>query len=335
MDLRSSEESRALGQSVRLVLEDTVTTELLRYAGNQPGGPELRTCWKTVAETGVLSALVPESAGGLGLDLGTVVDSFDLFGYYGAPLPYIETICITAPGLATSESALLDGLLQGDIVATATMSASNVVGYTDMSDYVIVGDGLKSEMKALLCEGPPHSESDGTTTIDEGRAVRYVQVPDAAVPIDLVARSWDRAAVASASALAGLARRILDMTVGYVAERQQFGRPVGSFQAIKHQLADVRAQLEQALPLVKAAAWEVDRADGTSSRYVSAAKIKSTQIAKDAVKAGIQCHGAMAYTTEYDLQLFAKQIWALSAQWGSAEFHRHQLARQLDIKVGS
>lgn len=335
MDLRSSEESRALEQAVQLVLGGTATTDLIRYAGNEPGGSELRSCWKSVAETGVLSALVPERAGGLGLNLGTVVDSFGVFGYYGAPLPYIESICVAAPGLAASESALLADVLDGNIVATATMSASNAVGYTDMSDYVIVGDSQQGGTNAHLCECPPRPDPSVTTTIDESRAVRHVQVTDAALPIDVVARSWDRAVVASASALVGLARRILDMTVGYVAERQQFNRPVGSFQAIKHQLADVRTQLDQTLPLIKAAAWEVDQADSTSSRYVSAAKIMSTRIARDAAKAGIQCHGAMAYTTEYDLQLFAKQIWALSVQWGSAEFHRHQLAGQLDIKVAS
>src|SRR5699024_5114742 len=148
-------------------------------------------------------------------------------------------------------------------------------------------------------------------SIDESRAFRYVDVPDEARLMMVDAKAWERGTIASASALVGLSRRILDMTVEDVAQRQHFGRPIGSVQAIEHQLAEVEANLVRAVPLIKAGAGEVDRTEAGGIRYVSAAKIMAGRDAADTAKVGLQCLGAMAYTTEYDLQLFAKQTWAL------------------------
>src|SRR5699024_11259292 len=108
------------------------------------------------------------------------------------------------------------------------------------------------------------------------------------------AKSWERATIASESALVGLSRRILDMTVEYVAQRQQFGRPIGSFQAIKHQLADVEAKLVRVVTMIKAGACEVDRTEAGGFRYVSAAKIMAGRGGAGARKAGARCHGAIA-----------------------------------------
>src|SRR5699024_1061089 len=130
-----------------------------------------------------------------------------------------------------------------------------------------------------------------------------------------------------------MSRRTLYSSVKYVSQRNQFGRPIGSFQAIKHQLADVEAKLVRVVPLIKAGACEVDRTEAGGFRYVSAAKIMAGRVAAETAKVGLQCHGAMAYTTEYDLQLFAKQIWALSVQWGSVTQHRRRLVQHLDTEL--
>jgi len=333
MDLTSSEESSALAETVRMVLEGMVTPDLIRSVGRGPDNSEVRLCWEAISETGVLGALVPEVSGGLDLSMTDVIETFEAFGYFGTPLPYIESICLTAPAMAAADSTLLDGVLKGNVVVTATTSAADPAGYAGMSDFVLVGSEEQAEPSAYMCECSSSVLLAGSASIDESRAFRYVDVPDEARLMMVDAKSWERATIASASALVGLSRRILDMTVEYVAQRQQFGRPIGSFQAIKHQLADVEAKLVRVVPLIKAGACEVDRTEAGGFRYVSAAKIMAGRVAAETAKVGLQCHGAMAYTTEYDLQLFAKQIWALSVQWGSVTQHRRRLAQQLDTEL--
>jgi len=122
---------------------------------------------------------------------------------------------------------------------------------------------------------------------------------------------------------------MLDLTVAYVAERRQFGVPVGSFQAVKHHLADARLALEFARPLVYRAAWSLTHgADGTPV-HVSMAKATASDAAHQAGRAALQCHGAIGYSYEYDLHLFLKRAWALEATWGDAPWHRARVGRAI------
>ena len=114
----------------------------------------------------------------------------------------------------------------------------------------------------------------------------------------------------------GLAERMLDMTVEYVKERKQFGVPIGSFQAVKHHLADARIALEFARPLVYRAAYSLTHGDPDASVHVSMAKAKAADAALARRPAALQCHGAIGYTTEYDLHLYMKRAWALAVDVG-------------------
>src|SRR5688500_6932542 len=105
---------------------------------------------------------------------------------------------------------------------------------------------------------------------------------------------------------------MLDLTVGYVTERQQFGVPIGSFQAVKHHLADAALALEFARPAVWRASWSVAHASPTRSRDVSMAKAMASDAAELVGRKALQCHGAIGYTVEADLHLFMKRAWALA-----------------------
>jgi alkylation response protein AidB-like acyl-CoA dehydrogenase len=122
---------------------------------------------------------------------------------------------------------------------------------------------------------------------------------------------------------------MIDMTVEYAKERTQFGAPIGSFQAVKHQLADARLALEFAQPLVYRAAWSIATSDAEQAVHVSMAKAKASSAALLAGRAALQCHGAMGYSYEYDLHLFMKRAWALAAAWGDARWHRTRIRRAL------
>jgi alkylation response protein AidB-like acyl-CoA dehydrogenase len=127
---------------------------------------------------------------------------------------------------------------------------------------------------------------------------------------------------------------MLDITVSYVSNRKQFGVPVGSFQAVKHHLADVVLELEFAAPVVLAAGWSLTTRDPTGDRRVSMAAVLAVEAATRAARAAIQCHGAMGYTVEYELHRFAKRTWGLAAMIDLDE-HLDRLAASLSLGATS
>ena len=137
--------------------------------------------------------------------------------------------------------------------------------------------------------------------------------------------------LATAAMLNGLSARMLDITVGYVKEREQFGQPVGGFQAIKHALANALVAAEFARPAALAAAWAHAHGEPGAAAGASMAKVLAADAARLVARTAIQCHGAIGYTTEYDLHLFAKRAWALIPSWGTPEWHRARLAEHLGL----
>jgi len=119
------------------------------------------------------------------------------------------------------------------------------------------------------------------------------------------------------------------MAAEYAKERHQFGKPIGSFQAIKHKLADALLHLEFARPVVYRAADSLARATETQQRDVSMAKAYAADAATGAARAALQTLGAIGYTQEHDLHIWMKRAWSLSAAWGNAEHHRARVAHEV------
>lgn len=136
----------------------------------------------------------------------------------------------------------------------------------------------------------------------------------------------DRAALGAAAQLNGLAARMIEMTVAYVKDRNQFGVPVGSYQAVKHHLANAHLKVEYARPVAYRAAYALTHREADASRDVSFAKVYANEAAALAAKAALQCHGAIGYSFEYDLHLWMKRVWVLQAAWGTTAFHRARVA---------
>jgi alkylation response protein AidB-like acyl-CoA dehydrogenase len=162
-------------------------------------------------------------------------------------------------------------------------------------------------------------------SVDGTRRLFSVTPTDEVLPFD-VAVVPERAALAAAAQLVGLAQQMLDMSVAYVAQREQFGKPVGSFQAVKHHLADAALRLEFARPCVYRAAWVLAQGH-TPERVpaVSLAKAQASDAATLAARKALQVHGAVGYTVEYDLHMWMKRAWALAAAWGDAAWHRNRV----------
>ena len=139
----------------------------------------------------------------------------------------------------------------------------------------------------------------------------------------------DRAAAGTAAMLIGLTDRMVTMTAAYAKERHQFAKPIGSFQAVKHLLANARVALEFARPATYRAAWSLATAQPTLSHDASMAKAMASDAADLAARVALQVHGAIGYTWECDLHFFLKRTWALSRAWGEAPTHRRLVLGQL------
>jgi alkylation response protein AidB-like acyl-CoA dehydrogenase len=160
------------------------------------------------------------------------------------------------------------------------------------------------------------------SSLDRSRRLHAV-IPGVPVDDGDLDAAFELAALATSAQLLGLGERVLADTVAYAKQRKQFGREIGSYQAIKHQLANVRIALDFARPLVFGAAVD------PTPRSVSAAKIQAAEAANLAARVGLQVHGAIGYTDEYDLSLWLLRIRALQSAWGTSTFHRDRLLADL------
>lgn len=276
--------------------------------------------WDRLAEMGLFGAAVPESAGGLGLDEVDLVPVLMEIGAAAVPHPVAETMAVAAPLLA----AVGDARLADVVAGRAKVSLAGPDGRAAYdADLVLVVDDARVSL------APPGSTVD--SVVDLSRPLFLVASGDVLThDPELVALTKERVELATAAQLIGLGRRMLALTTSYVSTRRQFGVPVGSFQAVKHRLADAVLRLEFAAPAVLAAGWELATRTPDAARAVSLAAVLATEASTGMAKAAIQCHGAIGYTVEYDLQLYAKRAWALAATC-DVDAHLNRLAAALDL----
>jgi alkylation response protein AidB-like acyl-CoA dehydrogenase len=341
-----TEDQIAFADGVRSVLADRCPPSAVRSAWNQDGGPAAEL-WRRLADIGLLGALVPESDGGLGLDELDVLLCLEESGRAAAPVPLVETAVVAARLLAgTAQADRLAALARGELRVSATLDGSSMLPWAGFCDWALVDHGTAVYLlpiPGLPVPGPPASKApiESLPVVDRARPVaRLTAPPGATGPAYLVSDdprhigSARRAGtLGTAAQLIGLGRQMLWMTVGYVKERHQFGVPVGSFQAVKHALADALLALELARPLVHAAAWAHVHQRDNAERDVAAAKIRAGEAAGLVARAALQCHGGMGYTQEYDLHLWLKRTWALQASWGQPGELRAQVAQSLGLSI--
>jgi alkylation response protein AidB-like acyl-CoA dehydrogenase len=270
------------------------------------GAGHVPALWAHLAEMGVFGMLVPESSGGLG---GTEVDLVLLMeelGRAAVPGPVLETAAVVAPALGDAS-----------IVGTVALDGSPYIPHAHVADVVLVPGGLVRTLGAAL------TDVDG---IDGGR--RLFAVEDAQLePFEYdEALAFDRGVLAAAAFLVGLSVQMINVAAEYARQREQYGRPIGVNQAVKHLLADALLKVEFAKPAVYRAAWSVAEGEPSRARDVSMAKAFASDAAYRTSRSAMQVHGAIGYTWEADLQLWMKKAWALQRAWGDATFHRRRVA---------
>jgi alkylation response protein AidB-like acyl-CoA dehydrogenase len=174
-------------------------------------------------------------------------------------------------------------------------------------------------------------------SVDETRKLCEVKLDNVAVPgsalLGEVHQGWaplqqviDRAAVALSAEMCGAAQRVLDMTVDYAKLRVAFGKPIGTYQGVKHKCADMLVEIENAKSLTYYAAWAVDEGEADAPLAVSMAKAAASDAGRKVCAAGIQLHGGIGMTWEHDLQLYLKRAKADEVAFGDATWHRERIA---------
>jgi alkylation response protein AidB-like acyl-CoA dehydrogenase len=328
-----TEEQRLVQSSVRQVLERVCPPAEVRASWSSETGrsPER---WAALAELGVTGLLVPEEHGGLGqteLDLVLILEEA---GRAALPEPLVETVAVGAPLLAETGSLAFRADWLSRVASGEALLAVGLADQPLVADAHVASLLLVEREGALLAVPRDAARLTREPSIDGARRLYRVDFDPAAAVVladgdrarEAAARARDRGAFATAAVLVGLGRWMLATTTEYVKVRRQFGKPIGSFQAIKHALTDALLALELAGPVVYRAAYSMARGSRDASLYASMAKARASDAARVVARAALQCHGAIGYTTEHDLHHWMKRAWALAAAWGDAALHRERVA---------
>ncbi|KUJ69054.1 acyl-CoA dehydrogenase [Streptomyces albus subsp. albus] len=284
-----------------------------------------RALWRRLAATGVFALAVPERYAGLGpLPVELAVACVEL-GRHAVPGPVAESAAaaVLLGTLAGRDRAAADAAAEEWLPriaggqALVTLGAPEAGPYVldaEAADAVLVYDGRR--LFAGAGHGPVQRSADPARRLCRpGPGGRLLaDDPELAAA---VGRAGDWAAFATAAQSLGVGLALLERTVGHVRRRTQFGRPIGSFQAVKHRLADVLIDLEFARPLLYGAAVALAAGAPTAGAEVAAAKAAAGEAAYRAARAALQLHGAIGYTEELDLSLWLRKAHALRSAWGS------------------
>jgi alkylation response protein AidB-like acyl-CoA dehydrogenase len=310
MDFELSDDQVALQEGIRSFCEGRFAIDAVR-AMIDTGGFE-RARWSELAEMGVFSLRLPEADGGVGLGWADAALAFEELGRALVPGPLVWT------HLAAD---LIDGAADGSVVVGGIerVDPSGLVEHLESLDVLVIVDdeGLwqvdAAELSGDAVEIPydPLIPVTPVASLPQGRRIAGPEV----------AAAWRHGGATLVGAfLLGVAEGCTDLAVAYAKDREQFDRPIGSFQAVKHQLADNVVRIEVARAAVLAAAVTLDDPEvGSIDRAVTAAKLMANEAAITNAKTCVQVHGGMGYTWEVDAHLFFKRAYALETCFGSRD----------------
>ncbi|MCR1781351.1 acyl-CoA/acyl-ACP dehydrogenase [Nocardioides carbamazepini] len=292
--------------------------------------------WSRLAETGLVSALVAEEQGGAGLSPAHLSGVLHSLGRHAVPEPYLETAVLAATVLGALPGPVADTWLPriaaGDAIVVVRLGElTPLVPYAADADLLLdlADDGAVRAFTADELEVTP------VAALDPLRPLARVVLAGAGTEVGddsaVVARTRTLALAGAACLLAGASQRLLDLTVEYVAVREQFGRPVGSFQAVKHKAADLAVMVDMATAAALSAFDAVDEPDGP--RRAAAAKAYAGDAAARANVDALQLHGGIGFTWEYHLHIWLKRAMGLAASYGTTTALRRDLARELLARV--
>jgi alkylation response protein AidB-like acyl-CoA dehydrogenase len=318
--------------------------------------------WDEVAELGWTGLALPEEWGGQGLGVVELAVLFEEMGYALAPSPlFSNTIAGLALALCGSDDQrerflrpLAEGSLRGtpalwDAGTPATVGSFTMESRSDGDGIVLDGEKVLV-MDATAADFFLVATSDGRRHVVERAAAGVSVAPSTS--IDLTRRLYSvrfdgvrvpegnslpaeeaeyypvffRLCVALAAESTGIAQRTMEMAVAYAKDRQQFGRPIGSYQAVSHRCAQMLLETENSRSAVYGAAWAADAEPESLPRAASMAKSYASDAGWRVPDASIQVHGGIGFTWEHDLHFFLKRGKANASMFGDSRWHRERVA---------
>ncbi|KUI05823.1 acyl-CoA dehydrogenase family protein [Mycobacterium sp. IS-3022] len=277
-----------------------------------------RKVWAQLTDLGVTALVVPEKYDGIEAHPVDLVVATERLGRWCVPGPVVESIAVAPILLADDERSA--ALAAGELIATVALPPH--VPYAvdaDTAGLILMADNNEVREGAA---GARHE------SVDPSRKLFDVSASGDAKPAD-VARAYEFGVLATAAQLVGAGQAMLDMSVEYAKQRSQFGKVIGTYQAIKHKLADVHIAVELARPLVYGAALSLADNSPDTARDVSAAKAAAADAALLAARSALQTHGAIGFTQEHDLSLWLLRVQALRSAWGDPSVHRRRVLEAL------
>jgi alkylation response protein AidB-like acyl-CoA dehydrogenase len=278
-----------------------------------------RKIWARLADLGVTALTVPERFDGLAAHPVDLVVALERLGRWCVPGPVTESVAVAPILLANDDRCA--ALAAGELIVTVAIPPQ----VPRAVDAEVAGLVLAAETDGRVSEariGDRHESVDPSRHLFDAEPVSEAWQAN-------VARAYEFGVLATAAQLVGAGQALLDAAVDYAKQRAQFGRVIGSYQAIKHKLADVHIALELARPLVYGAALALADQSPDTARDVSAAKTAASDAALLAARSALQTHGAIGFTAEHDLSLWLLRVQALRPAWGDPATHRRRVLEAL------
>ncbi|ODT88312.1 acyl-CoA dehydrogenase family protein [Phenylobacterium sp. SCN 70-31] len=361
MDFDLSDTQKALYSSVRRFFETEAPPSRLLKIYDRDEGLD-RDLWRKSADLGLAGLIVPEEHGGAGLELLDLAVVTDAMGYCAAPGPLLGHalvgMALSLGGSEEQKARWLPRLASGEVVASLaisehgerwqpdqwtavatagrlTASKKNVLFAADADLFLV---GLAGGGLALVEQGAPGltvREVDGIDRTRRLGALGFVDTPCELLPEGLAVaeRIRDAALVLLAADAYGGAHRSVELMTNYANERVQFGRTIGHFQGVKHQIADAAAEVEPARQLVWYAAYTFDHRPDEAPRLAALAKAHLTDRYVNTTRTMVLLHGGIGYTWEFHCQFWLKRAMFDRTFLGSPSVHRERAAAMADWQI--
>jgi alkylation response protein AidB-like acyl-CoA dehydrogenase len=321
MDFDLSADQRALQQAARELLDARAFSEQVRKVVDSGAGCD-DALWAVMVEQGWPAIAIPEGRGGVGLGLVELAVLSEQIGRYVAPVPFVSTALALHALVAGGGGELTDRLLAGGIGALA--GGPGPVADLPVADILVVAEDAVTAYDVSGAGLAPEPSLDVTRSF--ARLDRLARSSPIRLGGGGLAESLlDRAAVLVAAELLGLAGRMLEVSVEYAKTREQFGRPIGSFQAVKHRLADMHVDVEGMRSSAYYAAWAVQAGGPDASLAASTAKSWCGDAGRRVLAGALQVHGGIGFTWEHDLHLYLKRAEVDARMYGDPAWHRARI----------
>ena len=346
-----TDDQLAFQDATRKLLDTECDSRRLAQAFDGTGFDE--ALWRELGALGALGLLVSDEHGGSGLQLLDAAVIAEVLGHAGCPGPFLghmlATLALAQGGSAAQQARWLPRLASGEAIGTVAF-CDGAGAWQPEQWTLVLGDRLsgrkchvlQADRAALFIVGTdqglalvdadqPGVRIDPVEGSDRGRRLFDVSLEGVACEplsggLPLAARVRDAALVLLAADAFGGASRCLEMAVEYAKTREQFDRPIGAFQALKHQLANMALEIEPARSLYWYAAYAQDHVPGEAPRCAAMAKAHLTDVFAQAARDAVEAHGGIGYTWEYPLHMWVKRSLFDRAYLGIPAVHRHRAA---------